>query len=33
LNLNPGDPVDENQQIVMLRVEEHLPAGESEPDA
>ncbi|MCY1305157.1 hypothetical protein D9M70_549460 [compost metagenome] len=28
LNQNPGDPVDENQQIVMLRIEEHLPAEE-----
>lgn len=27
LNLNTGDPVDENQQIVMLRIEEHLPAA------
>lgn len=28
LNLNPGDLVDEKQQIVMLRIEEHLPATE-----
>ncbi|MBD9427879.1 WYL domain-containing protein [Pseudomonas sp. PDM15] len=32
LNVNPGDPVDESQQIVMLRIEEHLPVGESQPD-
>lgn len=30
LNLKAGDPVDEAQQIVMLRIEEHLPAGESQ---
>jgi len=33
LNVNPGDPVDESQQIVMLRIEEHLPAGSTQPDA
>jgi hypothetical protein len=27
LNINPGDPVQDHQQIVMLRIEEHLPAN------
>ncbi|MAD00842.1 MAG: hypothetical protein CMK76_13330 [Pseudomonadales bacterium] len=32
LNQNPGDPVGENQQIIMLRIEEHSPARESQTD-
>lgn len=33
LNVNPGDPVDESQQIVMLRIEEHMPSGSTQRDA
>ena len=32
LNDNPGDPIDEKQQIVMLRIEEYLPVRESQLD-
>lgn len=33
LNVKPGEPVQENQQIVMLRIEEHLPEGGTQSDA
>jgi hypothetical protein len=30
LNLKAGDPVNDSQQIVMLRIEEHIPIGEAQ---